>query len=194
MSNYHGEATLSLKNCSWHVDISFLQTEPKGFNVIDTVVIKCLVVCKCAQDNEIYKFGADKIVEIFGRAEQDLLTLCVGYLTPLGKQIWEVVIFLYLNNWKQTVSSIVFKIPVCYKLVFLSLVQGLEHSVIKEQQFSCWFSITISKTILFYHSIVFKRKFSGLKRIQIFNSFGLERGQELNWQKERMIWKAKTIF
>ena len=32
-----------------------------NFNVIDTVVIKYLVVCKCACDIKMFKFGADKI-------------------------------------------------------------------------------------------------------------------------------------
>ena len=50
--------------------------------------------------------------------------LCVRYLTPLGKQTLKV--FLYPNHWKQTVSSIVSKIPVCYKHVFLSIVQGID--------------------------------------------------------------------
>lgn len=100
-----------------------------NFNAIDTVVFKYLVVCKYTRDNKISKF-----VDIFGRAEQILSTYCVRYLTPLSKQTSEVLFFLYLNNWKQTISITVTKIPVSYKLVFLSLVQGLEHSVIKRER------------------------------------------------------------
>ena len=65
MCDYYGKATLSLKNFSWHVDISFLtdRTWRKvfNFNVTDTVVIKYFVVSKCAWDNKIFKFGPDKI-------------------------------------------------------------------------------------------------------------------------------------
>ena len=39
-------------------------TQPKerfNFNIIDTVVIKYLVVCKYTCNNKIFKFGADKV-------------------------------------------------------------------------------------------------------------------------------------
>ena len=64
-NNYHGEATLSLKNNSLHLNISFLanRTQRKvfNFNIIDTVLIKYLVVCESTHDNKILKFSADKI-------------------------------------------------------------------------------------------------------------------------------------
>lgn len=59
------------------------------------------------------------------------MNLVCGIPNSLGQTNIRSIV-LYLNNWKQTVSSIVSKNPVSYKLVFLSVVQGLEHSVIKK--------------------------------------------------------------
>ena len=62
-----------------------------------------------------------KFVESFDRAEHGNLMCKVP--NSFGQTL---KVFLYPNHWKQTVSSIVSKIPVCYKHVFLSIVQGID--------------------------------------------------------------------
>lgn len=75
-----------------------------NLHFIDTVVVK-------------YVVG-----ESFNRAEQVFSTKCVRLVPNSFGQTNIRSIVLYLNNWKQTVSSIMSIIPVCYKLVFLSVV------------------------------------------------------------------------
>ena len=67
-----------------------------NFNVMDLVVIKYLVVCKCVRNNRILNLLQTKFVEIFGKAEQLLSPSYVGYLTPLDKQKLEVLFFFNL--------------------------------------------------------------------------------------------------
>lgn len=90
-----------------------------------------LVVCKCPRDNKILKFGADKICWEFWQSRTSFVNLVCRVPNSLGQTNIKSNV-LYLNNWKQTVSSIVSKIPLCYQLVLLSMLQGLEHSVIKK--------------------------------------------------------------
>lgn len=95
------------------------------------MVFKYLVVCKCPHDNKILKFGAEIICSEFGLSRTSFVNLVCRIPNSFGQtNIRSIVLYLY--NWKQTVSSIVFKNLVSYKLVFLSVVQGLEHSVIKK--------------------------------------------------------------
>lgn len=91
-----------------------------NFNVMDLLVIKYLVVCKCVRNNRILNLLQTKFVEIFGKAEQLLSPSYVGYLTPLGKQKLEVLFFLiYISyNLKQTVLRIMSKISIYDELDF----------------------------------------------------------------------------
>lgn len=72
-NNCHGDASLFLKNYSLHLNMSFLanrtQRKALNFNMIDTVVIRYLVVCKSTHDNKILKFGADKICREFWQSK-----------------------------------------------------------------------------------------------------------------------------
>ena len=89
--------------------------------------------------------------------------------STVSKVYYKLLIFLYLNNWKQTVPSIVSELLVCCKLVLLSLVQGLEHSVIEKSNSSAVdFLQLYLKPYYPTISIIFNWKFSGLKRISNF--------------------------
>ena len=89
------------------------------------MVVKYLVVCKCICNNKILKFGADKICWEFWKNRTSFVNLMCKVPNSFGQTNIKSI-FLYLNHWKLSVSSIVSKIPVCYKHVFLSIVQGID--------------------------------------------------------------------
>ena len=102
----------------------------KKISILLTLVVEYLVVCKCPHDNKILKF-AEIICWEFWQSRTSFVNLVCRIPNSFGQTNIRSIV-PYLTNWKQTVSSIVSENPVSYKLVFLLVVQGLEHSVIKK--------------------------------------------------------------
>ena len=107
---------ISLQYFSIHLNMSFPanRTLRTNFNVIHTLVFES------AHDYKILIFGADKIWWGFWQSRTRFENVvCRSPNSFRQTSMRSIGVFLYLSNWKQTVSSIESTIRFCYKLVFL---------------------------------------------------------------------------
>lgn len=92
--------TISAALTTWPHFLHQILLQPavqENFNLIDTVVVKYLVVCKCQCDNKIVKFDADKICRDL--TEQNKFCQLVCRVPYFFGQTSIRSIVLYLHNW-----------------------------------------------------------------------------------------------